>query len=656
MSRNREAKRQNAIASGVIPQPAALHPVSLTPATDDVEPECGQKFCVAVGSCICAEPAVAEAPKVSGNVVPLHPMVSRAAATPDPLPWANVCFSAFYARDPDAGPHDVERHAQAADRVKKGYGLDADGRVVKVQPKGFWHGEAHRHTIGLDQLHEALARNKRSDLALLTAGVHEQDRITLPYAAQRAKDELPFPVAAGLLTIDSDELESWRGLATPADVVQVLAALGLDADCITSPSSSSYLQWPTGSYGLRGLHTFFAIDSGAEIPRVLDVLFRRAWLAGYGRILISGSGVMLERSIVDRALASGNQPIFERGAVLKDVRITQPRLVEKRRGRQRQVRAADILPLTETEEREYNERVRAAKELLAGDAARARREWAERLAAHLPEDKRAERVAQLSDLAEKKHRDLPPDFLVTLNDGEKIAVAEIVARRDEFDRRGIRDPFEPEYGANKATIFTKGQTDGRVKILSRAHGLDVTYYLEPKPADLSAFDGDFSYAEPMAVAPGALVWRSQDGKRGRDVASKARDKILPSLRGRVAWAREAAMWHVWNGTCWTPQGDGAVAHKRLHDAVEIGCSDLGFNPDYVMSIEKLLRMGDCLPLPEWDDGQQVPFRNGVLNLHTRELTASNPQHGNTWALPYDYTPDATCPRISDWLREAMGGG
>ncbi len=51
----------------------------------------------------------------------------------------------------------------------------------------------------------------------------------------------------------------------------------------------------------------------------------------------------------------------------------------------------------------------------------------------------------------------------------------------------------------------------------------------------------------------------------------------------------------------------------------------------------------------------IPFRNGVLDVQTRELFPHKPENYLTWCLPYDYNPKEECDPIKQWLLEMMGG-
>lgn len=405
--------------------------------------------------------------------------------------WAPVTFTRFRCHSADE-----------AKTVRKRVQLNAAGGLESLAPDGFFNGYAETVPTTLDVfIRELQGELPRPEHAFYTAGVSAEckpgesllmGKLDDDKWRSRSKKGFPFPERDTLLTIDTDNIEAFPELQTPEDVVDVLAQLGLDADCGASPSGSSYLEWPGGKRGFRGLHTFYSIDQGAEIPRVLDTLHKRAWLAGYGRIVVGADGKLHERSIVDRALASGNQPIFEFGAVLLDKRIQQPRKVSPFRGQHRQVVAAGILPLTEEQEAQYKALVALAKAEKQDEAEKATEAWIERRTAALPEAERDAARAALLQQRDAKHKDLPPGFPLQLNDGGVVLVSVILADPDAWHRVTLPDPLEPEYGNAKATIFTQEQRDGRPKIISRAHGVETVYFLDLRPGsfDPSVFEDD----------------------------------------------------------------------------------------------------------------------------------------------------------------------
>lgn len=49
----------------------------------------------------------------------------------------------------------------------------------------------------------------------------------------------------------------------------------------------------------------------------------------------------------------------------------------------------------------------------------------------------------------------------------------------------------------------------------------------------------------------------------------------------------------------------------------------------------------------------LPFRNGCLVVGEGHFIPHDPAHGNTWSLPFDYSPDARCPGIEAFLSDRL---
>ena len=65
-----------------------------------------------------------------------------------------------------------------------------------------------------------------------------------------------------------------------------------------------------------GVHVYVAAKDGADSERFLRALHDRCWLAGLGWMMVSTSGALLERSIVDRMVGGPERLVFEGGPVL----------------------------------------------------------------------------------------------------------------------------------------------------------------------------------------------------------------------------------------------------------------------------------------------------------------------------------------------------
>lgn len=123
------------------------------------------------------------------------------------------------------------------------------------------------------------------------------------------------------------------------------------------------------------------------------------------------------------------------------------------------------------------------------------------------------------------------------------------------------------------------------------------------------------------------------------------------LKGRFAFCRESLLWHTFTGTHWQPL-TAPVIDEVVTQLLYTGAPH-GFRARTLTAILSLLTKG-LLPLPSAAaDTRLIPFSNGLLNPETRTLTPITPDAALTWCLPYAYDPDADCPTIKAWLRQAV---
>jgi len=89
-------------------------------------------------------------------------------------------------------------------------------------------------------------------------------------------------------------------------------------------TSSGIVRSDTGEAiaGSSGVHVFLHVRDGADTERFLKALHDRCWLAGFGWMMVGGGGQLLERSIIDRMVFSGERLVFE-GAPVLEAPLTQ---------------------------------------------------------------------------------------------------------------------------------------------------------------------------------------------------------------------------------------------------------------------------------------------------------------------------------------------
>ena len=108
-----------------------------------------------------------------------------------------------------------------------------------------------------------------------------------------------------------------RGGFWPA-LLTVLPSLGNVARVTRSSTSAGLSRADTGAAlpESDGVHVYVAAKDGADSERFLRALHDRCWLAGFGWMMVSSSGALLERSIVDRMVGGPERLVFEGGPVL----------------------------------------------------------------------------------------------------------------------------------------------------------------------------------------------------------------------------------------------------------------------------------------------------------------------------------------------------
>ena len=102
-------------------------------------------------------------------------------------------------------------------------------------------------------------------------------------------------------------------------LLMVLPVLKGTALLVRRSTSAGLWRADTGEAlpGSDGLHVFVEVKDGADSERFLKTLHERCWLAGFGWMMVSSSGALLERSIVDRMVVAPSRPVFEGPPVLE---------------------------------------------------------------------------------------------------------------------------------------------------------------------------------------------------------------------------------------------------------------------------------------------------------------------------------------------------
>jgi hypothetical protein len=279
----------------------------------------------------------------------------------------------------------------------------------------------------------------------------------------------------------------------------IIPEIGRCAAVERSSTSAGLYKVDTGEPlpGSGGRHLYLQVVNGADIPRFLQVLHQRCWLAGFGWGMCAKNGAFLERSVVDRAVAAGEHLVFEggpqvNGGVGQDPEQRRPTVIE---GEVLDTEKA-CRPLTIEELREYRERVAFERRRLEPEATRLRAEFIEErtktlVARGIPEAKARAAVARQCEGV------LRPEIELEFDDAAigLRTVGEVLADLPRFMGLTLADPIEGRpYGKCKAKVLRR--RDGTPYINSFAHG-GARYLLR--------YDYDAAEAEMANAAPEHVV-------------------------------------------------------------------------------------------------------------------------------------------------------
>src|SRR6516165_3885499 len=248
----------------------------------------------------------------------------------------------------------------------------------------------------------------------------------------------------------------WRALRTVLPALDDIARVGR---CSTSAGLS---RTDTGAAlpGSDGIHAYVAVKDGADIERFLRALHNRCWLAGLGWMIVSKSGALLERSIVDQMVGGAERLVFEGGPVL------MPPLQQDRESRRPIAIDGKVLdtvavcpPLSIVERSRLEELKAKERERLAPEMAKAREAFVEAQAKKL--------VARCPGMTESAARQvivrqcegvLRPDIELPFDEEELAGctVGDVLADPERFAGETLADPLEGvAYGICKAKIMRR---------------------------------------------------------------------------------------------------------------------------------------------------------------------------------------------------------
>jgi hypothetical protein len=253
--------------------------------------------------------------------------------------------------------------------------------------------------------------------------------------------------------------------------------------------------------GSDGEHHFVLVLDGSDIARCLKDLHDRCWFHGLGWHMIGRAGQLLERSIVDRMVGSGERLCFEGAPVVvrplaQDPAKRLPNAFEGVAIRSDQA----VLRLSEYERYRVNEAKAKSAKALGKSAAQVREKHDKDLAEKISA-KSSISLATALRLVQARHRGmLYPDVELEFDHLGIVTVGAVLADPDRYVGETLADPMEGiDYGRCKAKVM-RGD-DGNLFVHTFAHG-DGYYFLryDLKCAKAAFAQGPGSGTVDQAVA------------------------------------------------------------------------------------------------------------------------------------------------------------
>lgn len=333
----------------------------------------------------------------------------------------------------------------------------------------------------------------------------------------RSKDHFHHPEKPGWVLIDVD----FGGM--PEEVQHRVAALGgirealrkvwpeaNEAESLFAPSSSDGIIAPSGDETrTSGAHLYVLVSDVSKSREILTALRERAWRMGLAWWMISKSGALLERSIVDVSVASPERLIFEAPPL---VEAPLKREVKKPVVSEGGFAGLDLGGNIDADQRR-TEALRAASRAASMTAAQRVRQAYVRA--------RAKAVSEMSGVAVEEAKQAIIDRLeggilydhdvLEMADGSTRVIGELL---DELTKRheageaisiAMPDPDSGvDYNPTAATLVWGARFNWPV-LHSHAHGIEREFHFQRWMAPLQIEDARMKAKEAEAAAQAGLA-------------------------------------------------------------------------------------------------------------------------------------------------------
>lgn len=419
--------------------------------------------------------------------------------------------------------------------LTKSYSLEGD-RLIKKSVANMYEGGVHR--VSCDNLQDfADTLETLNPNQALAYGVTEAERASIRTANHddvkngkaiaRTTKHFEYQQGRGVMMFDYDPAPDSKVLSKD-ELVNILCDVIPDFDKVGyvhwCSSSSHIYKDDTDLTGLKGQRLYVAVDDASDIPRAGDALQLKLWQAGYGYIMVSRAGSMLERTTFDASVYQSNRLDFAAGAYCNDG-------LKQKRGKPFvhdgvSLDTLTAIPCPDDEGYLITEQAKqAAKNAIKPEADNKRIEWIDTTAKkHAASASDADIQTAKDNLVKSLNNNvLMGDFVVSLkidNQIVELTIGELLDNPVKYHRAQCLDPLEPEYNNHHVCgiVYLIGS---RATLYSQAHG-GKSFKLLRQPRAIELIKGGLTEAvlqtiEVMKSSSSLYNWYEsiatiQDGK------------------------------------------------------------------------------------------------------------------------------------------------
>lgn len=545
--------------------------------------------------------------------------------------------------------------------LTKRYSLNAHGHIESTAIAHMTEGHARLCTIDDVSSLDAILRNltphqaitcgvpRVGDTALTTrAGVEFRTN-----AVARTNEAFEWTTGPALCPIDVD--------VDGGDFVSVHAVLDALESChpwlahisrAARPSSSSYV----GGRGLRGVHVYFAVTRGVDIPDLAKRMQAEQWLANRGSMKISKSGALLTRQLSDSLVYQPSRLMFEATPVLapgvvREIPDDQAFVVRATRpiGPPLRARSPDgllectaLVPLREIDLRRYETMKRTAKNARRREAKKIAIDYQrENAIANGLDEKDGERLGLLATRALGDHR-LPSTWTVFVKDIGRQTVRQIVDALPASLGFQCADPFD----AWRPDLEPRHCTKAEIVMIQDKAGIwshkmqEFFEFTDEQSAEL---------ASPLDMAAEKLCGLVEYP----EPAGKKSAPLVNITHGVSLLLREIGCTPTFNASTYAVDRDDVPDVGDLLDALSrVGCNNVTKRPieDALETIAHRNRIDPwkdaVLSLPQWDKTPRLDtFFTDLCGAFPSDALIATGQVLFAGIIMRQLRPGAPCPIV-----------